>query len=246
MKRYTKIWMMVFLSVLLVPSVACSQVFEFDVLSVEALIADHKRVRSVLAARAAIEEANKALHNISCDNVVNYDSLNVKLDKYMFCFDVIDVIYNAGVTVVNVHNTYNRVTDRISQLRSLLEKFADECTLHGTIVSSDSLIIGTCQRTIVKVGEDSYELLLSLLELGQYLSGVRRITTAGLMTVMDAINASLDDIKEQLDQAYHKLWKYITIRIHYYKPALYMSRSLQEMANEAFGRWRAVTRAVGF
>ena len=100
--KIEKIFLML---LMLVPTMVRAQ-YSFDFLSVEALIDDHKRIRSVLMARSGVEQANELLHQYSSEANVDYDSLNVKLDKYTKCFDIIDVIYNGGVTVLNVKNTY--------------------------------------------------------------------------------------------------------------------------------------------
>ena len=158
------------LMLMLMPAMARAQ-FSFDFTSVEALIDDHKRVRSVLMARSGVEQANELLHQYSREANVEYDSLNVKLDKYTKCFDLIDVIYNGGVTVINVKNTYDDVSDRISQLKDLLQDFTTKLTLRGNIVSSDTLIIGACDRAVSQVLDDGNELKKSLLELAQYATG---------------------------------------------------------------------------
>ncbi len=106
--KIEKIFLML---LMLVPTMVRAQ-YSFDFLSVEALIDDHKRIRSVLMARSGVEQANELLHQYSSEANVDYDSLNVKLDKYTKCFDIIDVIYNGGVTVLNVKNTYDDVSDR--------------------------------------------------------------------------------------------------------------------------------------
>ena len=100
-------------------------------------------------------------------------TLNVKLDKYTKCFDIIDVIYNGGVTVLNVKNTYDDVSDRITQLKDLLERFTTQLTLRGNIVSSDTIIINACDRAVNQVLVDGRELTNSLYELAQYAVGAR-------------------------------------------------------------------------
>ena len=235
----------ILLLLMLVPMLARAQ-YSFDFLSVEALIDDHKRIRSVLMARSGVEQANELLHQYSREANVDYDSLNVKLDKYTKCFDVIDVIYNGGVTVLNVKNTYDDVSYKIGQLQSLIETFVSQCTLRGDIVSSDTLIINACQRAIVQVGDDGTQLVNSLIELAGYATGVEHITTEGLLTVMGHINESLDRIRQCIDHTYYVVWKYVTVRTHYFKRTLYRAKTLREMANDAFSRWKRVTEEVGY
>ncbi len=238
MKRTIKIFQIVVLLLTLVPMVGRAQ-WSFDFLSVEALIDDHKRVRSVLLARSGLEQANELLHKYSKEASVDYDSLNVKLDKYTKCFDVIDVIYNSGVTVVNVRNTYSDVSDKISQLSTLIEDFMTKCTLKGNIYSSDTVIVGACRRCVEQVGEDGQQLVNSLIELAQYATGLRHITTEGLLTVIGNINEGLDNIRGCIDHTYYVIWKYVTIRMSYFKPAvMYHAKSLGEMCGSAFERWK--------
>ena len=230
----------IFVSVLLLlaPVVVHAQLLNFDYLSVEALIDDHKTVRSVLAARSGVEQANELLHQYSSEAGVDYDSLNIRLDRYTKCFDVIDVIYNGGVMVMNVRKTHDDVKEKISQLSCLIEDFMNQCTLRGDIVSSDTIIVGACRRCVTQVAVDGEELVKSLIELAQYATGLRHITTEGLLLVIGSINDCLDNIRGCIDHAYYVIWKYVTIRTHYFKRALYHARTLGEMCGSAIERWK--------
>ena len=234
------------LFLLVVPLVGRAQ-FNFDFLSVEAMIDNHKSVRSVLTARSGVEQANELLHDYSQAAAVDYDSLNVKLDKYTKCFDIIDIIYNSGVMVVNVKNTSADVTDKIGQLNTLIENFVNQCTLRGDILSSDRIIIDACNNCVAQVGVDSKQLLNSIIELAQYATGFREITTAELLTVIGSINESLDNIRGSIDHAYFVIWKYITIRTHYFKKSLYQAKNIREMCGSAIERWmRGAKQASGY
>ena len=245
MKRMIHIFYVALLVLLCVPSVARAQ-YGFDFMSVEALIDDHKRIRSVLVARSGLEQANELLHQYSSEANVEYDSLNVKLDKYTKCFDIIDIIYNSGVMVVNVRNTYSDVSDQISQLESLIEDFISDYTLNGNILSSDTIILNACKRAVDQVGTDGGQLVNSLWELAQYATGMRHITTEGLLTVITSINESLDNIRGCIDHTYYVVWKYITIRRNYFNRTLYRSKTIREMAHDSFSRWKRVTQEVGY
>ena len=235
----------VFLLMMLSPSVARAQ-WSFDFLSVEALIDDHKRVRSVLLARSGIEQANELLHQYSSEANVEYDSLNVKLDKYTKCFDVIDLIYNGGVTVINIKNTYDDVSDRIGQLKDLLQDFTTKLTLRGNIVSSDTIILNACQQAVAQVLEDGKQLSTSLADIALYAIGAKHTTTADLFATMECINRSLENIRAVIDHTYYVVYKYATIRLNYFKRTLYRSKTISEMANDAFARWKRVTEEVGY
>ena len=60
-----------------------------------------------------------------------------------------------------------------------------------------------------------------------------------LLMVMEAINGSLDGIERHLNRAYMETWRYIQVRIGYWKEKIYQARSRQEIIDGAFGRWRS-------
>lgn len=244
--RIKHIFQAVLLLLIFVPSVARAQMPVFDLVSVKALIDDHKSVRSVLMARSTVEQANEVLHNYAQAVAVDYDSLNVNLDKYTKCFDIIDVIYNSGMAVMNVYTTTTDVSKRVSELEKLMEQFANQCASRGNIVSSDTLIIGACKRCVQQVISDGKSLNSSLVELGQYALGLRQMTTAQLLIVISSINDALDSIRQCVDHTYFFIYKYVTLRTHYYKRALYRSKTISEMCNDAFSRWRTVSKKVGY
>ncbi len=244
-KRMIHIFLAAAALLMLVPLMARAQ-WGFDAGSVEALIDDHKRVRSVLMARSGVEQANRLLHDYAKDAAIEHDTLNVKLDKYTKCFDIIDIIYNGGMAVMNFYTTTNDVTQRVGEMESLIEQFISECAAKGNIVSSDTIIIGACRRCVEHVRDDGKSLANSLVELAQYASGLRHMTTAQLMTVISQINESLESIKESVNHAYFIIYRYVTIRTHYFKKKLYNAKTVREMCNDAFSRWRTVTRAVGY
>lgn len=97
----------------------------FDMGTVEACIDDHKRIRSRLEGRNIIEYANTLLHENSKDANVEYKDINAQLDKYTRCFDIIDVIYTGATLVFNVKNTYNDVSEKVSGMKTLLERYKE-------------------------------------------------------------------------------------------------------------------------
>jgi len=233
---------------LFVPTVAQAQ-WSFDFLSVEALIDNHKTVRSKLLARSSLEQANELLHQYSKEAAVNHDSVNIQLDKYTKCFDIIDVIYRGGVTVANAYYTYDDVSDKIGQLQRLITGFAEEMTLKGNLLSSDTIIINACGRCVIQVSQDGQQLINSILELAQYAAGKeagREMTTKQLMTTLNTINDCLDNIRNTIDHTYFVVYRYVTLRRTFFKRSLYNAKTMREVAQGAFSRWRRVTREIGY
>ena len=137
----------------LLPDVVKAQ-WTFDVVSVEAYINDHKKQRSLLLARSTLEYSNQLLHEYSRKEVGEYKELNIDLDRYTRAFDVIDVMYQSLRTVLNAKNTYNTVSDRIADYKSMLEAFHEKVLKRGRIEPSDALLITINEKAIRDIAHD--------------------------------------------------------------------------------------------
>lgn len=145
MKRYFHIFLLMIM--LTVPGVTKAQ-WSFDVGSVEAYIADHKNQRSILLARATLEQSNNILHEYSADAAEDYKVLNFDLDKYTRAFDVIDVLYNSLRTAMNVYSVYNTVSDRITDYKKLLDDYNEKILQRNRMELSDTIVITISMRCI--------------------------------------------------------------------------------------------------
>lgn len=221
----------------LMPGVAKAQ-WTFDVVSVEAYINDHKKQRSLLLARSTLEHSNKLLHEYTSDEVGGYKNLNVDLDKYTRAFDVIDVMYQSLRTALNARSTYSEVSQRIVDYKNLLTDFNEKVVKRKHIELADTLIISINARMIENVAEEGEHLFRSLSDLVLYATGAAACSTADLMLVLDAINNSMDNIEKLLNRGYYETWRYIQLRIGYWKEKVYRKKSKQQIINDAFGRWK--------
>ena len=59
-----------------------------------------------------------------------------------------------------------------------------------------------------------------------------------LLMVLNSINCSLDNIEKHLNRAYFETWRYIQVRIGYWKEKVYRTKTKRELIDDAFGRWR--------
>ena len=225
------------LLLMLLPLGARAQ-WSFDVPSVEAYISDHKNQRSLLLARATLEQSNALLHDYSKDANVDYREINVELDKYTRAFDVIDLLYQTLRTSLNTYDTYETIHDRIGDYRTMLSAYYDKCLSRGDIVSTDTLIISVNRRMLERVAEEGEQIYRSFTDLVLYATGAAACSTADLMAVITGINGSLDRIRKCLNTAYFDTWKYIQVRIGYWKAQVYRAKSIQEILDGAYGRWR--------
>ena len=225
------------LLITLFPKTALAQ-WGFDAVSVEAYINDHKKQRSLLLARSTLEHSNKLLHEYTSDEVGGYKNLNVDLDKYTRAFDVIDVMYQSLRTALNARSTYSEVSQRIVDYKNLLTDFNEKVVKRKHIELADTLIISINARMIENVAEEGEHLFRSLSDLVLYATGAAACSTADLMLVLDAINNSMDNIEKLLNRGYYETWRYIQLRIGYWKEKVYRKKSKQQIINDAFGRWK--------
>ena len=216
--------------------------WSFDVPTIEAYISDHKNQRSLLLARATLEHSNALLHEYSKTANVNYKEINIELDKYTRAFDVIDLLYQTLRTSLNTYDTYNTIHDRVIDYKNLLEDYYEKCLSRGNIVSTDTLIISINYHMLENIADDCENIYKSFSDLVLYATGAAACSTSNLMLVITSINQSLDNIQKQLNTSYISTWKYIQVRIGYWKAQVYRAKTINEIIQGAYGRWRASSR----
>ena len=228
---------LILLLFVMVPQMTKAQ-WAFDFVSVEAYINDHKKQRSLLLARSTLELSNQLLHEYSSDATMEYKTLNVDLDKYTRAFDVVDVLYQSLRTSLNVYSTYNTVSDRITDYKNLLEDYREKVLERNKIAVSDTIIISVNLRCIQKIADEGQHLYRSVSDLVLYATGAAACSTSDLLLVLESINTSLDNIERHLNRSYFETWRYIQLRMGYWKEAVYRTKTKRQLIDDAFGRWR--------
>ncbi len=232
-----RIIIILLMAVMLSPDKAKAQ-WSFDVGTVEAYIADHKNQRSLLLARATLEQSNKILHGYSADAAKDYKELNFDLDKYTRAFDIIDLLYQSLRTSMNVYSTYNTVSDRITDYKKMLFEYNEKVLKRNRMEPADTVIIKISYRCIDRIGKEGQNLYRSVSDLLLYATGAAACSTADLMLVLESINTGLDNIRILLNSAYFDTWRYIQVRIGYWKESVYLPKSRSLLLEGAFKRWR--------
>ena len=212
--------------------------YGFDVASIEAYINDHKQPRSLLLVRSTLEASNKLLHEYSSDANIGFKDINKELDRYTRAFDIIDILYQSLRTSLNIYNTYENISDRVGDYKNMLEDFRRKCLDRGNIVSTDTLIITVNAGALANITEEGDNLYRSVSDLILYATGAAACSTADLYIILMNINNSLDNIRTHLNRAYFETWRYIQVRIGYWKRQVYRAKTKEEIINDAFGRWK--------
>ena len=206
-------------------SLEMSAQWNFDIVSVEAYINDHKQQRSLLLARSTLELSNQLLHEYSSEAAVDFKELNVDLDKSLR-------------TSLNVYSTYNSVSDRVGDYKDLLNDYYTKVVERNRMELHDTLIIGISLRCVERIAEDGKQLYRSMSDLVLYATGAAACSTSDLLLVLESINQGLDNIERHLNRAYFETWRYIQLRMGYWKESIYLAKDKSQIANEAFRRWR--------
>ena len=101
---------------------------------------------------------------------------------------------------------------------------------------------GEIPAVVEQILNDGEHLYKSLSDLILYATGAAECSTSDLLLVLDDINNSMDNIEMHLNRSYFETWRYIQLRIGYWKAKVYRSKNIQEIANDAFGRWRNASK----
>ena len=193
----------------LCPKAVKAQIVPRDIPTIEAYINDHKKQRSLLLARATLEESNALLHKASKVTHREYRDINLELDKYTRAFDIIDLVYSTVSTGFNVYRTYDNVSEKIGIRYQEHTAFNEKVIQRGRIESADTLLLAVNARAVAHLAEECQNLYSSVCVLAAYASGKVCCTTASLMLMIDNINKSLDRIKDIVNSAYYQTWKFI-------------------------------------
>lgn len=132
----------------LLPLELKAQLVPKDIPTIEAYINDHKKQRSLLFARATLEESNKLLHQASQVTHRDYRDINLELDKYTKAFDVIDLVYSTVSTGFNVYRTYDNVSDKIGKYKTMLSAYNDKIVRRGKFETADTLLLAVNIRAV--------------------------------------------------------------------------------------------------
>lgn len=139
---------------------------------------------------------------------------------------------------MNVYSTYQTVSDRIGDYKKMLSDYNSKVLKRNKLALQDTIIIRISLRCIDRISVEGKSLYRSVSDLVLYATGAAACSTSDLMLVLENINTSLDNIKKLLNAAYFDTWRYIQVRIGYWKESIYTPRSRSLIIEDAFGRWR--------
>lgn len=130
------------------------------------------------------------------------------------------------------------MSERISDYKQLMEDFNEKVLQRKHIELADTVLITINKRAIDNIYYEDKQLYSSLNDLILYCSGAAACSTADLLLVIDNINNSLDMIEKHLNHAYFQSWRFVQLRMGYWKEKVYRTRTIKEIIEDAYSRWR--------
>ena len=103
---------------------------------------------------------------------------------------------------------------------------------------ADTMLISINKKAIDNIYNEGSQLYHSVNDLVLYATGAAACSTSDLLMVLDNINNSLDLIEKHLNQAYFQTWRYVQLRMGYWKEKVYRTRTKEEILEDAFSRWK--------
>lgn len=209
-----------------------------DMPSMEAMISNHKAVRTALEVRMIAELGVEQVHEGSQKSIEEYQESSKRLDKYKRCFDIIDLILNGTATAFHGVRTYQSCSSNIKSYLQLLNEYEEKILLKGKIWSSDTIIFTTSKQTIEDIKSSASSIYKSYIDLSAYLTGTAECKTESMMLCLQCINENMDAIDASVRNAYLTLWSYMTIRLGFWKKEIFRAKTIREMALEAYDTWK--------
>lgn len=209
-----------------------------DMPSMEAMISNHKTVRTALDIRMIAELGVEQVHEGSQKSIEEYQESSKRLDKYKRGFDIIDLILNGTATAFHGVRTYQSCSSNIKSYLQLLNEYEEKILLKGKVWSSDTIIYTTSKQTIEDIKSSASSIYKSYIDLSAYLTGTAECKTESMMLCLQCINENMDAIDASVRNAYLTLWSYMTIRLGFWKKEIFRAKTIREMALEAYDTWK--------
>ena len=222
--------------------------FVGDLASIEALIADHKAQRKVLAVRSITEGSVYALHNLSQTSTSDWKHINIELDKYRRAFDWLTLALDALETGVNTYTLITEITSSdgtVHKYNSLIDNYYRQCILTGNVCIEDTLIVSIARGCINSIKGDVKDLEIAMTDLFLLCSGQVQCTTYTLSLIFTRLNNAVEHIDKVLHRCYFESFKFIHARTSFWKRSIHKdSKYKKTLSNEAMERWASSRHSV--
>ena len=213
-------------------------ILDYDAGSLETMISNHKKVRTVLGIRAAAEMGVLEAHKAFSQSATSFEESSKAIDRYKRCFDIIDLILNGTATAFHGVNTYRSVKNNIELYLKLLDDYKTNFLLKGNVKNDDAVIYTTSVEAIKQIKSSAISMYDSYIDLAAYLTGAAEFDAQSMMICLQCINDNMDDIDSAVKNAYFTLYSYMVMRKGFWKDGLYRGKTIENLAMEAYDSWK--------
>ena len=218
-----------------------SQSVNFDVLSIEAWIDDHKRMMTYLGSRTVQETAVLAQEKDMREKVKTYTDLSEKLDAYDRAFTILGALINGLSTAVRCAQSIQAIGERINDINTLKNQFIDQVGEDG-LRQSDLAVIEMFSSAYSSLRTDVNALWQSITYLvaGSGYGGVGlRVSTMQMLDMLESVGASIDRIRKDITDLYLQFYGYVSTRnSSFFAREVWKMHSRQWICDGVLGRWQ--------
>ena len=206
-------------------------------LSLEAMINNHRVVRTALDIRMTSEILLLKEHKKTAKQVVRYDSISANIDKYQRSFDLLRTILAGAGLALTYSHTCSTVVKDLQGYADLLNDYKTLVISTKHVESTDTIILHQSERMYTEIKDFYPQLSKSLKDLFLALSGATQYKTSELMLYMDSVTENLEQLVSIIETNYGELWAYMIMRKYYFNKSIFMRGSTQELIDGAYSSW---------
>lgn len=249
-----KIFVLIVLMSLAVSSKAAFNGFIPDAPSLEAMIYHHKVMAAELNLRKVEETVNDSLHGESKTQTGVFRMTSDELDKLYRNFDIINTVIQGAYAGVHTYTTYRDIKKYLDLYKKLIEDYDSKLFRKGYFWNTDvPKIVGNTTDIVKELSQGTSDIYNGYMKLAAMLTTNEAIdkitgtkiecTTANIISILDQINGTLDNMRSEIYKHYSDLYLYLAVRLGYYSKRVYNAKDLNDILHDAFDRWSNV--AIG-
>ena len=183
-----------------------------DPTSLEAMIDNHRYSQTCLEIRCALELSVRKMHSLMAEREKDRYKVERQLDRINRNFDILNIVLKGVSVSFKAGNTYTNIKKSLEGYSSLLKSYYLVCLKRGDIQPQDLQIYDHGKEMVNLVEEEVKSMWKSFGQLSQYVLAKQNCKT--------------------------KTWSYMSVRLGFWNKQLYSSKTVRQICESSYGRWR--------
>lgn len=209
-----------------------------DPASLEAMIDNHRYSQTCLEIRCALELSVRKMHSLMAEREKDRYKVERQLDRINRNFDILNIVLKGVSVSFKAGNTYTNIKKSLEGYSSLLKSYYLGCLKRGDIQHQDLQIYDHGKEMVNLVEEEVKSMWKSFGQLSQYVLAKQNCKTTDFLKVLNDINNNFDRINDIVSASYTKTWSYMSVRLGFWNKQLYSSKTVRQICESSYGRWR--------